>query len=384
MKYDSMLVELKNLLPASKNILIALPANASIDQLAASLCLFLTLQTAGKQVSVVCDDTIKVEQAHLFGIDHVQKTMPSTEGGNLTLTLEGVASSDGSIPALEKLDWAAENNNLNLVFHVLPGQTFQPARIVPHYRGSGFNLIFTIGAANLTALGNVYSANSQVYSGTHIVNIDNQSSNTSFGQTNIVDQQTASLSEIMANLILDLGYVADADASSNLLAGIFEATANLTSANASAETYMVVGNCLKAGGRKPGSANVYAPQIETGSINQFSQPANINQAPQPQPVLTNANLGGNQPAFDWSALMPGLPASQRGEPADALPNAVPSQVNSQPTTDFTSPQIATNSVNNIQGGRPSPEELPSGEFVTSENVEPEWLTPKIFKGSSIG
>src|SRR5688572_23093430 len=117
MKYDSQLTELKNLLPTSKNILIAMPANASIDQLASGLALFLTLQNAGKQVSIVCDDTIKVGQSHLFGVDHIQKNLPSTEGGNLTLTLEGVAASDNTIPALEKLDWYAENSNLNLVFH---------------------------------------------------------------------------------------------------------------------------------------------------------------------------------------------------------------------------------------------------------------------------
>ena len=131
MKYDSVLTELKNLLPTSKTILIALPSNASIDQLASGLALFLTFEASGKSVSVVSDDSIVVGQSHLFGVDHIQKSIPATDGGNLTLILEGVAASDNTVPALEKLDWSAENNNLNLVFHVLPGQTFQPSRIIP-------------------------------------------------------------------------------------------------------------------------------------------------------------------------------------------------------------------------------------------------------------
>ena len=328
MKYDSQLNELKNLLPTAKKIFIALPTSASIDQLASGLALFLVLKAAGKEVSVASETEIKVGQAHLFGVDHVQKTPPLTEGGNLTLTLEGVAASDNTIPALEKLDWAAEGNNLNLVFHVLPGQTFQPARIVPHYQGSGFNLIFVIGATNLNALGSVYSQSLQVFSGTHVVNIDTQSANTSFGQTNVIDAQASCISEVMANLMSDLGLSLDADCASNLLAGIFDATVNLSDNRVTADTFMAVANCLRVGGRKPfGPAQSSTPGL---------QPA--------------------APAYDWSALMP------KGQ---SVPEV----------------QSIDNSGDDSQ---PSPEELPVDEAVTSETVEPEWLTPKIFKGSSLG
>jgi len=60
MKYDSQIVELKNLLPTAKSIFIALPTGSSIDKLAAGLALFLTLESSGKQVSIVCDDNIIV------------------------------------------------------------------------------------------------------------------------------------------------------------------------------------------------------------------------------------------------------------------------------------------------------------------------------------
>ncbi len=329
MKYDSQLTELKNLLPPSKSILIAVSANASIDQLASALALFLTLEAAGKQVSIVSDDTIKVGQSHLFGVDHVQKTLPSTEGGNLTLTLEGVAASDGTIPALEKLDWSAHGGNLNLVFHILPGQTFQPAKIVPHYQGSGFNLIFVVGAVNLTTLGSIYQSNQQAFSGTHIVNIDNQPANTSFGQTNVLDTNVSSVSEVMVSVITDLGFPLSTDVASNLLAGIFDVTNNLTNDKANAETFLAVANCLRAGGKKPTPSS---------------------------------------PSFDWAALMP-----------DANKPQPVSQVQSAPTQ-----PVDQGGDHQVAVQTPSPEERPAGEGVISETVEPEWLTPKIFKGSSIG
>lgn len=331
MKYDSQIGELRNLLTSAKNILIAVPSGADVDKLAAGLSLFLTFEAAGKQVSIVCDDNILVGQSHLFGVDHVQKTPSSTEGGNLTLTLEGVAASDNTVPALEKLDWYAENSNLNLVFHVLPGQTFQPARIVPKYQGSGFNLIFVVGTANLNALGNVYSQNQSVYSGTHIVNIDMQPANTSFGQTNVLDTGASSLSEMAGNLITDLGFNLDSDIASNLLTGIFDATNNLSDPKVTADTYMAVANCLRVGGKKPGAQG----KISTGP-----------QIPR-------------QPAYDWNAV------------SAAIGSNIPVSV----------PPVVTSAADQVQ---PSPEERPAEEGVVSETVEPEWLTPKIFKGTSIG
>lgn len=318
MKYDLQLADLKNQLPAAKNILIALPFSSTADKLAAGLALFLTLGAAGKQVNVVCDDNILVGQAHLFGVDHIQKNLPSTDGGNLTLTLEGVTANDGTVPALEKLDWYAEGGHLNLVFHVLPGQTFQPARIIPRYQGSGFNMIFVIGATGLNALGNIYLQNQNAFSGGYIVNIDNQTTNAAFGQTNVVDTNVSSVSEIMANLISDLGYSLDTDSASNLLSGIFAATGNLSDTKVTADTYLAVAMCLRAGGKKPVETTV-----GTG----------------PQSVIAQT-----KPTYDW--------------------NAVSAAINPQ------SPQ-------------PSPEEKPVGEGVVSETVEPEWLTPKIFKGSSL-
>ncbi len=329
MKYDSQIVDLKNLLPTAKNILIVLPVSSDIDRLAAGLSLFLLLTQQGKEVVISCEDTIKVTQSHLFGIDHIQKNIPLTNGGNFILTLEGVAVPDpGSetgwkIPSLEKLDYFPENNNLNLIFHVLPGQTFQPSRVTPHYQGSGFNVIFIVGAVNLNSLGNIYLQNQQVFQGAHIVNIDNQSSNTGFGSTNVIDPDTSFLSEMMMYLISDLGLSLDGDSATNLLSGIFESSGNLTNHSIGASTYLAVANLLQAGGQKP-------------KLSEGSAPSGL----------------------DLSALIKPSPAQGNSEP-------------------FPTPTV-------VDSDHPSPEERPADEGVISENPEPDWLTPKIYKGTSIG
>ena len=327
MAYEEQLTELKNLLPTVKNILIALPVNADIDKMAAGLALHLSLAKIGKEASIVSETTIRVAQSHLFAIDRIQNTLPQVgHGGDLTIKLEGVAAADGTIPSLEKLDWYAENNNLNLVFHVVPGQTFQPTNIVPITSGSGFDLIFVIGAASLSDLGNLQIQNQAAFSGAHLVNMDNQQSNSSFGKINILDPNCSSASEIITNVINALGLPLNSDIASNLIAGVFMATNNLTNPQVNAETFMVVATLLRAGGKKP----------------------------------TNSTQAPNQ-GSDLSALMP-----------------------KQPQEAFVNPQIVAvppRSSVTIQSG--SPEERPQGERVSSEGEsEPDWLTPKIFKGTA--
>lgn len=349
MKYDTQLVEIKNLLPSAKSVLIALPVNSDIDKLAAGLALYLSLEQSfggaqNKQVTIVCEDTIKVGQAHLFAIDRVRQNLPPTSAGNLVLTLEGVElmQEGGKLTpkALEKLDWYGEgNNNLNLVFHVLPGQSFQPTKIVPKYQGGNYDLIFTLGATNLNDLGSIYQQNPQVFSGSHLINVDHQQGNTSFGQTNVLDFTAAAISEIMVNVMNDLGLSMDGDIATNLLAGIFDATANLTNEKAGPDTFQTVAVCLRAGGKKP-QANTEAPITGGFNLSAF-QPQNNSAPVPPQPA---------PPVIDNT--FPAIPVS--------------------------TPSIATSTANT-----PSPEERPSGEGIGSE-FEPDWLTPKVFKGTSIG
>ena len=340
---ETQLSELKNILPSARNILIALPRGANIDRLSSALALFLSLNAQNKEVSIVSEDTLIVGQAHLFGIDHIQKTLSQISGGNLTLSLENVAS-NGTVPSLEKLDWSVEGNNLNLVFHVMPGQTFQPARIVPKYQGGGYNLIFTVGALSLNSLGNIYNQNQQVFSGTHLVNLDNQVHNSGFGQTNLVDANST-ISEITLFLINSLNLPLDGDIATNLLAGIYDGTKDLVDPRVSADTFTAAASCMRAGGKKP------------------------------QGFGTPVGQG-----LDLSALIPqaALQTDASGTPAPLGKEAI--------SEAFIVPPVVSESVS-VQSEQPSPEERPMGEGLSSaESIEPEpgWLTPKVFSGKSIG
>ena len=171
----------------------------------------------------------------------------------------------------------------------------------------------------------------------------------------MLDPNASSVSEVMVNLIADLALSLDADTASNLLAGIFDATNNLSDSKVTAETYMAVAQCLRVGGRKPATLG--------------------------QPVATSQPA---QPAYDWSALMP----KDNNVPIAEQPVATP-QVQEYPTPPVANPiDVGDHTVPMQAATTPapqsSPEERPYEEGVVSETPEPDWLTPKIFKGTSLG
>ncbi|MDO8570717.1 MAG: hypothetical protein Q7R97_03995 [Candidatus Daviesbacteria bacterium] len=344
MKYNQEISQIQPTLQTAQNILIVLPSEISIDKLASGLSLFLSLKQSGKNMSIVTEGIIRVGHSNLFGVGQVGSQITATKGGDLTITLGGVVSPDGKVPALQNLDWAptgTEKKDLKLTFHVMPGQKFEPTFITPNFEGGGYDLIFAVGSENLNVLGGVYTNNAQTFSSSQIINIDNQENNGKFGTFNIIDSQTSSISEMTGQIISGLNIPYEGDIATNILNGIFNATKNLSGEKVGAETYEAVANALKVGGVKPVS-NVVS------SVNPV-----INIIPQEVPIQSTSN------GFDLSKIF-NAPVT-----ISAPDNfTVPAVVSSEP--------------------QPSPEEIVRGEGVESESPEADWLTPKIYSGKGVG
>lgn len=356
MKYDGQLSEVAKFLPSASNILILLPADVEVDGLAAGLSLFLSLEQSSKETAIVTEGVIKVGHTHLFGVGQIRNKLPEVSGGDFILTLGGVATADGKVPAVEKMDYFPQGTDLNLVFRVLPGQTFNPTHITPKVEGGGFNLIFTIGVNSLESLGTLYTNNQKVFSESHIVNIDIKQENSQFGKTNIVDTSTSSLSEIMGQILPGLALPVDQDIATNILAGIFTATSNLQGNNVGADTYEVIAAAMRAGGKKP-------------EINKTSEAASA-------------------PALDNPVNTTGSVTASTTPPAQSIDlNKIFNTDINTGSDNFTVPPVVNEQVdtqNTASADQPSAEEAPMGEGVSNSKPEADWLTPKIYKGSSIG
>lgn len=338
-KYDAQINEIQKYLQAAQNILVALPANLQFDQLASGLSLSLALEQAGKNVAVVTDGIVKVGHTNLFGVGQVQNGLPQLSGGNLTIVLGGVVDPNTKLPpTLQELKYFPEGSDLHLVFYPLPGQRFEPTHITPAYDQVGYDLIFSLGALSLNDLGKVYASNQQLFASSKIINLDNQASNSQFGLFNLVDQLSPSLSEIVYQLIVGGRLPVNADIFSNILTGIYAATSNLQAANVSADTFEIVAQAIKAGGHRP------SPGLTSTVV---PLPSGMGPASSAQPALYQAATGS---ASVFNSLF------NQSAPVQPVQTVAQS----------------------------SPEEVPALEQATSSEPEEDWLTPKIYRGTSLG
>lgn len=392
MKYEADLANVRNLLPDIKNVLITLSANPSVDDLAAGLALFLSFKQAGKEASIVTEGIIRVGHTNLFGVGQIQNKLPEGSGGDFSIVLGGVATVDGRIPAVEKMDYFTTGSDLNLVFRVIPGQKFEPASITPKYGGGGFHLIITVGAKTLDSLGGIYTGKQDLFANTYLLNIDDQADNGRFGKSNIVDSTVSSVSEITGEVLSTLQLPYETDIASDIIAGIFAVTSNLQAGNTTADTYGVIAEAMRRGGQKPQPTQSAPGVSDPFQAPNYSPPVGGSSFGQTQPVQPVTNQPQSQPQPQSIPVQPQQPAPQ---PVNTPPSAngfdlskifqapvnittTATKVTETHTDNFTVPPVVSSGIE--QKVQPSPEERPMAEGVEIENPEADWLTPKIFKG----
>ena len=425
MKYSAQIEPVKNQLVSAQSILIVMPATTNVDKLASGLALMLALKQAGKQVEVVTEDTLRVSHTNLFGVGEVKNqivggSVTGSVGGTFTLTLEGVVDESGNVNS-EKLDYYQEGSNLQLIFTIPQGKKFEPTRITTAHSGGGeggsvsYNMIFVIGAGNLQELGTIYTQNQSLFVPGQLVNIDMSQTNAQYGGTNIVDVNASSVSEMVAQILPDLGLTMTEDTATNLLTGIYDATQNM-SVNVKPDTFVAASTAMQAGGKLPienvanqGFVNqpqqyVQPQQLGVNPVSQSAAPQQQQipvvmdqpQTSQAQPIPVVVDQQPQQMQNTPPVLTAEPQPQQQSNPGVTIPPMNNSNFDLRqvfnlpfdPVTGQTSsaPQNPINSPVQNQP-LPSAEEIPQGEAVTTGNPEvqnpaPDWLVPKIYKSGN--
>jgi len=234
----------KQTLDTAQTILILLPQEPSLDMVAAGLSLYLSLIKQSKTVSIGCATAMTVGFNRLYGIDKVK-----TQVGNQNL----IISFDYLNSNLEKISHDTGPDG-KFFLTIEPKAGVQPVdtRAVSYsYTGSSADLIFVIGARQLEDLGVLFHQEKTLLQNPQntIINLSHLDRNSQFGRVNLYDPQASGCSEITYQLLMDLGLTLEPDIATNLLAGIEEATNNLSQAN-SADTFEIIAQLLRAGAKK--------------------------------------------------------------------------------------------------------------------------------------
>src|SRR3989344_6939689 len=198
----------QEILQKNEKIAIAFGQNPSLDDIAAALSLYLGLTQLNKAVSVASPSQPLVEHSSLVGIDHV-KTQLGGEGGDLVVSFP---YREGEI---DKVSYTIESGFLNIVVKAGGQGLAFKEQDVRYTRGGGVpQVLFIVGTPRLSDLGTLF--NPEALKDTTIINIDNKQDNQGFGDVVLVSQTASSVSEQVAELLLNLGVNLEIDLSQNL------------------------------------------------------------------------------------------------------------------------------------------------------------------------
>ena len=331
------LKELHTLIDRAKEIMLALPKSPNLDKTATALSFFLALSGKGKQVKIVCPEQMTVEFNQLVGVDKITTSATGGNGRNLIISFP---YQEGSI---EKVSYNIENDTFNLVIEPREGYPIISSNDMRYSFGGGnVDIIITIGVAILTDLNSLYQNSQDLFATKPIINIDSQNQNQRFGKLNIIDPSVSSVSELGMYLLSQLNLPVDPDIASNLLAGITSGSQNFTSKETSITTFEAATVCLRNGARK---SMPNTPHFQPANFQPPQHPA------APKPAFTSYPIP-NSP----------FPKSSGG---------------------IKTPQIEPKQSTMSQPHQPPYKQTSSYPKQQPAEAPPDWLKPKIYKGSTL-
>ena len=235
-----------NLAEKSQKVLILTHAKADCDGLGAALSMYLVLKEMGKEVAVATNDAIKENQHFMPAIDILQNSLAGS--------LDFVISLDISKTSVNKIKYNVEGDKVNIVITPKDG-SFANEDVSFEHGKNKYDLIIVMDTGNLEHLGPIYDANVEMFYETPVINIDHHSSNTDFGQINLVNITAASTTEVLYEFLVYWGgkvnkkFITE-DMATLLLAGIITDTGSFQHANTSPRAMETASKLLDLGARQ--------------------------------------------------------------------------------------------------------------------------------------
>lgn len=344
---NASLQKIKDIVARSQKVVIAVGSNPDVDQMAGALSLYLSLKAQNKTVSVIAATEPIVELSSLVGIDKVKTSYEGT-GGDLVVSFP---YREGEI---EKVSYTIDDGYLNIVVKAGErGLTFEEQDVLFKRGSDKSDLVITVGIDSMEDVSNLLPE--EALKDAMIINIDNSSSNRGFGDIVLVSDKFSSLSEQVADLMLNLDLELDRDIAQNLLSGIIQATENFQSPQTSFLAFEIAAILMKRGATRETSRVQFRPRSERRDERDNRRDRQRIESPKPpQQVQQQAQNGPSRQQ----------PHDDRRE---AIRNALRQRAQSR---------------QNNQRDRGEDRQDPEDNRQTDQKPPSDWLTPKVYKGSS--
>lgn len=228
-----------------QRILVTPHANVDPDGLGSALACYQMFTAMGKDVTVVCPDTLPESLDFLPNFGKLTQTIDDNKNFVITVNLdEGVE--------VDKLRYTVEDHKINII--VMPKKGRIHERQITFGQGeSPYDLLVVVDTADLPLLGSLYTDHIDLFSGVPMLNIDHHISNTGFGQMQLIDSTAASATEVLYNWFMHVPEWRDAmtpDTATLLLTGLITDTRSFQNPNTTPRSLEVAAELLEHGARQ--------------------------------------------------------------------------------------------------------------------------------------
>lgn len=383
---DSLTLQsIQDILAKNNSIGIVVGKNHSLDEMGAALALYLSLKNSGKQVSIASPSDPLVEVSSLIGVNKVKKSLDG-DGGDLVVAFP---YQEGEI---EKVSYTLENGFLNIIVKAAEdGLSFGEKDVQFKKSGGLPYALFVVGTPRLSDLGALFDP--EQLKNTTLINVDNKLENQGFGDVVLVSPEFSSVSEQIGHLLESLAYTIDIDVAQNLLSGISSGTDNFQSPKTSSLAFEMAAKLMQQGAKRQAVSNIKPfagdqtfesrqqgetrlqrpqnqfPRAQRQTPRPFPRPQQFGQSPLNQPKPFGQSQNQNRPFGDAQ----GKPV----QPQRPMPQFNLTQPQSQVQSN-----VQPQSTQPFGAAADKPEDEKQKD-VNEKDAPPDWLTPKVYKGSTL-
>lgn len=229
----------------AQNILVIPHANVDPDGLGSALACYDIFTKLGKNVTVICPDTKPDALSFLPGFEDLEEKIELNNDFVVTINLR-----DGM--EIDKLRYSVEDNKVNIIVTPKEGN-LHATQVALQDSDKPFDLLCIVDTADLHLLGSVYETKRALFDTTPILNIDHHSSNPRFGQTQLIDTNAASATEVLYKWFSSQPNWKEhisADTATLLLTGLITDTRSFQNPNTTPESLEVAAELLDLGARQ--------------------------------------------------------------------------------------------------------------------------------------
>lgn len=216
------------------------------DTLGSLVGLGLALTKLGKEVVLICPDSVPPQLSFLPAISQVKQEFVGTR--DLVVSIDLVKA------PVDRISYRKDPAGKKLDILVTPKSGTIPEEAVEVAQSDfRFDLIIILDTPDLEQLAAIYDAHTRLFFETPVVNIDHHPGNDYFGKVNWVDLTATSTCEILVSLIESLAggeSLWDADMATALLTGLLWDTQSFQSETTTPKSLTVAAQLIALGARQ--------------------------------------------------------------------------------------------------------------------------------------